>query len=172
MDYYVKGAGPKPADAAGGVDILTSKCPAATPDGTTYLAVLLSSDTNAILAVGPDGHTVTARAELPGAGFVAFAGRWALGGADILALVAITAAALPDLETAGLAEIVAPGIGRRAVALVALAVGLRTHEGGRLFEGETDLRIGHRIRMAGLVAIAGVRDDVAARPISEIRRPR
>jgi hypothetical protein len=27
LDYYVKGVGPEPADARGGVDILTSKCP-------------------------------------------------------------------------------------------------------------------------------------------------
>src|SRR5262249_33619136 len=37
MDYYVQGVGPKPADAVGGVDILTSKCPVNTA-GTHYHA--------------------------------------------------------------------------------------------------------------------------------------
>jgi hypothetical protein len=37
MDYYVKGAGTKPADAVGGVDILTSTCPVNTA-GTHYHA--------------------------------------------------------------------------------------------------------------------------------------
>ena len=27
LDHYVKGVGPEPADARGGVDVLTSKCP-------------------------------------------------------------------------------------------------------------------------------------------------
>jgi hypothetical protein len=37
LDYYVKGIGPEPADARGGVDILTSKCPASGA-GTRYHA--------------------------------------------------------------------------------------------------------------------------------------
>jgi hypothetical protein len=37
MDYYLKGAGPEPADARGGVDILTSKCPVSGA-GTRYHA--------------------------------------------------------------------------------------------------------------------------------------
>ena len=37
LDYYVKGVGPEPADARGGVDILTSKCPVSAA-GTRYHA--------------------------------------------------------------------------------------------------------------------------------------
>jgi hypothetical protein len=37
MDYYVKGVGPEPTDARGGVDILTSKCPVSGA-GTRYHA--------------------------------------------------------------------------------------------------------------------------------------
>ena len=37
LDYYVKGVGPEPADARGGVDILTSKCPVSGA-GTRYHA--------------------------------------------------------------------------------------------------------------------------------------
>jgi predicted acyl esterase len=37
FDYYLKGAGPEPADARGGVDILTSKCPVSAA-GTRYHA--------------------------------------------------------------------------------------------------------------------------------------
>ena len=37
MDYYLKGVGPEPADARGGVDILTSKCPVSGA-GTRYHA--------------------------------------------------------------------------------------------------------------------------------------
>jgi hypothetical protein len=37
MDYYLKGVGPEPADARGGVDILTSKCPVSGA-GTHYHA--------------------------------------------------------------------------------------------------------------------------------------
>jgi hypothetical protein len=37
MDYYVKGVGPEPTDARGGVDVLTSKCPVSGA-GTRYHA--------------------------------------------------------------------------------------------------------------------------------------
>ena len=48
---------------------------------------------------------------LPGiAAIVAFAGRRAFPGADILALMAKAAGALSDAETAGLAKIILPGI--------------------------------------------------------------
>src|SRR3954451_1309259 len=105
-------------------------------------------------------------------GLAAFTRRWALSRADVLALMAITAAALPDLETAGFAEIVAPGIGGRALHLVALGIGLRVYERGRLLERKADLCVGHHVGMAALLAVAGVRDDVAARPVGEIRGTR
>ena len=37
FDYYLKGVGPEPADARGGVDVLTSKCPVSGA-GTHYHA--------------------------------------------------------------------------------------------------------------------------------------
>jgi hypothetical protein len=70
MDYYVKGVGAEPADARGGVDILTSKCPATTA-GTHYHAASW-----ALLAPGelrldsPAAQTIAAPGTAPSDPFV------------------------------------------------------------------------------------------------------
>jgi predicted acyl esterase len=71
MDYYVKGVGTKPADAVGGVDILTSKCPVSAA-GTHYHAASWSA-----LAPGevrldtPGTQTIAAPGTAPSSPFTA-----------------------------------------------------------------------------------------------------
>ena len=92
-------------------------------------------------------------------------------GADVLALMAETAGALADLETARFAEIVLPGIAAAGcVGPVALAEGLRADEGRGLLQRKADLRIGGEVGAAASLARAAVGDDVAARAIGEIGR--
>ena len=98
--------------------------------------------------------------------------------ADILSLMAETAGALSDAETAGFAKIILPGIagvsadrllGRSGLSLdLAACKGLRMGEGRRLLQWKSDLRIGGEIGVAARVARAAARDDVPARTIGEI----
>ena len=92
--------------------------------------------------------------------------------ADVLALMAEAGGALADLETAGLAEIVLPGIDvlRRRLGLCRLREGLRADEGRGLLQRKTDLRIGGEVGAAAAPAKAAVGDDVAAGAIGEIGR--
>src|SRR5665213_318864 len=97
---------------------------------------------------------------------------------DVLALMAETARALSDAETAGLAKIVLPRIaGRSAGQFVqrfvlgsAIAEGLRVGKGRGLFQRKANLRIIGIVDAATLLARAAVGDDVAARAVAEIRR--
>ena len=99
--------------------------------------------------------------------------RGAGAGTDVLALMAITAGALPDAEAARLAEIVPPRILAgglvRLVAGAAPAEGLRVDE-GRGLQRKADLRIGGQVRAPPLSACTAIGNDVAGRAIGEIGR--
>ena len=89
-------------------------------------------------------------------------------GADVLALMAEAGGALPDLEAAGLAEIVPPRICAAALAGFALAERLRTDDGRGFLQRKADLRIGGEVGVAAALARAATGDDVAARAIGEV----
>jgi hypothetical protein len=83
--------------------------------------------------------------------------------------MAKTAGALADVEAAVLAEIVAPGIGAaNEPGLVAPSELLRADRDGDPYQRKTDLRIGCIVGATGRPARSGLRDNVPARPISEI----
>src|SRR6202048_2108399 len=105
------------------------------------------------------------------AGLSAVARRGTGSRADILSLVAKTAGALSDAETAGFAKIVLPGIEAGRLVGFGLPERLRTGEGRGFFQRKADLRIGGEVDAAGLFAKTAVGDDVAARAIAEIGRP-
>src|ERR1700738_3252204 len=128
-----------------------------------------------LLCWGADQQAVAPRDErllLGVAGLSAVARRGTGSRADILSLVAKTAGALSDAETAGFAEIILPGIEAGQLVGLALPERLRTGEGRGLFQRKADLRIGSEVDAAGLFAKTAVGDDVAARAIAEIGRPR
>src|SRR2546423_14708384 len=83
-----------------------------------------------------------------------------------------TGGALADFKTARLAKIVLPGIEARSLDGFAFAERLRTGEGRSLFQRKPDLRIGGQIGVPAPLARAATGDDVTARPIAGIRRPR
>src|SRR6478735_3953360 len=89
-------------------------------------------------------------------------------GANVLTLMAEAGGALPDLETAVLAKIVAPRICAAAFAGFALAERLRTDDGRGFCQRKPDLRIGGEVGVAATPARAAAGDDVAARAIGEV----
>ena len=90
-------------------------------------------------------------------------------GANVLALMAEAGGALPDLETAGFAKIVAPRIYAAALAGFC-AERLRTDDGRGFLQRKADLRIGGEVGVAAAPACAAAGDDVAARVIGELGR--
>src|SRR5579859_1854500 len=93
--------------------------------------------------------------------------------ANVFALMAIPIGALPDAETARLAEIVAPGIAAvRRIRLVRAGMTLLRMDIGRRLQRKADLRIGVEVGAAALMVIAGAGDDVAGRAIGEVVRAR
>src|SRR5919197_4192971 len=97
-------------------------------------------------------------------------------GADVLALVTKASRALPDLEAACFAKIVAPRIDALIDALAwarsALAELLGTDQDRGFLQRKANLRIGDEIGTAAAPARAAVGDDVSARAIGEVGRSR
>src|SRR5712671_6808425 len=107
----------------------------------------------------------------------AFAVRRTCRGPNILALMAKSAGALSDAETARFAKIILPRVIVRAAGLLVeqsaqpgLSQGLRVGKRGGLFQRKPNLRIGGEIDAAALLARARVGDDLTRRVVAEIGR--
>src|SRR2546423_6535943 len=93
-------------------------------------------------------------------------------GTDVLALMPEAGGALPDLEAAGLAKIVAPWIDATAFLSLFPAERLRADGGRGFLERKADLRIGGEVGSSAVPAHAAAGDDVAARVVGEVGRHR
>src|SRR5262249_53430244 len=102
----------------------------------------------------------------------AFDANGAGAGTDVLALMAVAVAALPDAEAARFAEIVTPRVAApRRIGFVTGTAPLRVDVGRRL-QREADLRIGIEVGAAALAVRTGASDDLAGRAIGELGRAR
>ena len=69
LDYYVKGVGAEPADARGGVDILTSKCPVSGAGTRYHAASWALMAPGEIRIAGAASQTITAPGTAPSSAF-------------------------------------------------------------------------------------------------------
>src|SRR3954454_12835083 len=70
LDYYVKGIGSEPADARGGVDVLTSKCPASGAGARYHAPTWAQLAPGEIRLDGTAAQTIAAPGTAPSNAFI------------------------------------------------------------------------------------------------------